>query len=120
MLESLTLLLGLQLAGEVLVRLLGLPLPGPVVGMVLLFLVLAALGRVPAPLEQTARGLLQHLSLLFVPAGVGVISYLPLVAREWLPIGVALVGSTLITIAVTGLIMSRLGRGTEEERADDR
>lgn len=100
MLEALTLLLGLQLIGEVLVRLLGLPLPGPVLGMALLFVLLATLGRVPASLEQVANTLLQHLSLLFVPAGVGVIVYLPLVADEWLPISAALIGSTLLTVIV--------------------
>ncbi len=119
MLEALTLLLGLQLIGEVLVRLLGLPLPGPVLAMALLFVLLAGLGRVPESLERLTNTLLQHLSLLFVPAGVGVIVYLPLVAEQWLPIGAALIGSTLLTVAVTGWVMSKLA-GRSDTDTDER
>ncbi|WP_142848329.1 CidA/LrgA family protein [Telmatospirillum sp. J64-1] len=116
MIGYITLLLVCQLAGEVLARLLGLPLPGPVLGMVILFVGLMLRGHVPEGLDGTARGLLNNLSLLFVPAGVGVMLHLPLVMREWLPLSAALIGSTVITIAVTALIMRWLtprngGRG---------
>ena len=110
MLPFITLLLGCQLAGEVTVRLIGLSVPGPVVGMVILFVFLLARGNVPDGLEQTARGLLGNLSLLFVPAGVGVTVHLGLLAEEWLPISVAVVLSTLATVAVTGLMMTALTR----------
>ncbi len=72
MIEALALLLGCQLAGEILVRLAGAPLPGPVVGLLLLLVVLLMRGTVPTAVQATARGLLRHLSLLFVPAGVGI------------------------------------------------
>jgi holin-like protein len=116
MLHALTLLLLLQLAGEVIVRLADLPLPGPVVGMALLFAGLVIRGRVtgnddpPAALEQTTAGLLRHLSLLFVPAGVGVVTLLGVIEREWQPILAALVVSTLVTIAVTALALRALDR----------
>ena len=111
MIESLTLLLVCQLAGEVIARVSGIPLPGPVVGMTILFIGLMMRGSVPEPLQQTARSILDHLSLLFVPAGVGVMIYLPLIADEWLPIAGAVVIGTLVTIALTAWIMSRiLGR----------
>lgn len=113
MLGYVTVLLLFQLAGEVAARLTGLPLPGPVVGMVLLFVCLVVRGRLPEGLDGTARGLLSHLSLLFVPAGAGVLLYLPLVAQEWLPISAALIGGTLITIAVTALVMRALSRNVE-------
>ena len=115
MLEALTLLLACQLAGEVLARLLDLPVPGPVVGMLILFLGLVLRGSVPEPLERTCRGLLDHLSLLFVPAGVGVLTHLSLVGREWLPISVSLLVSTALTIAVTGLLASALRRRDRED-----
>ena len=83
MLPQITLLLVCQLAGEVLVRLATIPVPGPVVGMLLLLVILFARGGVPDALGQTTGGLLDHLSLLFVPAGVGIIVHLPLVAAEW-------------------------------------
>ena len=73
MIGALATLLVLQLLGEALVYVFKLPLPGPVVGMALLLLVLAVRPRQLAALKPTAQNLLQHLSLLFVPAGVGVI-----------------------------------------------
>lgn len=108
MLFSLILLVGCQLAGEIVVRGLGLPVPGPVVGMALLFALLAVRGAAPQGLEATANGLLSHLGLLFVPAGVGVIAHLPLLDAEWRPIGAALFGSTLLAILVTGVVFRLL------------
>ena len=70
MLGALTVLLVYQLIGEVIVQFAGLPIPGPVIGLLLLFLSLWARGGLAVPLRDTANGILQHLSLLFVPAGV--------------------------------------------------
>jgi holin-like protein len=95
-LAGLTWLLVFQCLGEVLVRLLRLPVPGPVIGMALLFAALAWRGGPSAELRGTAQSLLQHLSLLFVPAGVGVMLHLQRMADEWLPLVVALVASTAL------------------------
>lgn len=111
MLPSLTILLLCQLAGEVLARLFKLPIPGPVIGMMLLFTGLVIRRGIPENLEKTGTTLLSHLSLLFIPAGVGVTVHLKLLADEWLPIAVALVVSTVVTLAVTGLVMQALARG---------
>ena len=108
MLGAFTLLLVYQLIGEVLVLVTGLPVPGPVVGMLLLFLSLAARGGAPQWLRDTCQGMLAHLSLLFVPAGVGVLLHFQRLGAEWLPITVALVASTVITIGVTALVMRAL------------
>jgi holin-like protein len=105
MLGAFTLLLVYQLAGEVLVHLVGLPVPGPVVGMLLLFLTLLMRGNAPDWLRDTCQTLLSHLSLLFVPAGVGVLLHFKRLGAEWLPISVALVASTVVTIGVTALVM---------------
>jgi len=110
MLNYLTLILGCQLAGELATKALQISVPGPVIGMVLLFCFLLARGSIPANLARTADGLLGHLSLLFVPAGVGVMLHFRLLGDDWVPIGVALVVSTVLTIAVTGLMMTWLGR----------
>ncbi|MCA3248711.1 MAG: CidA/LrgA family protein [Tagaea sp.] len=115
MIENLTLLLVCQLIGEAVVRLAGLPVPGPVVGMALLFGLLAWRGGIPDGLGKTTAGLLDHLSLLFVPAGVGVILHFDLVAAEWPAIVGALILSTLATIAVTALVMRKLAK--PEDRA---
>lgn len=105
MLTYLTLIFCCQLAGELAVTGLGLPLPGPVVGMVLLFVGLLVKGSIPADLGKTADALLGNLSLCFVPAGVGVMLHAGLIGEDWLPISVALIASTLLAIAVTALVM---------------
>jgi holin-like protein len=114
MIGALTTLLVCQLLGEILVRALHLPVPGPVLGMVLLFAALVLRSRAAPPaLGTTADALLGNLGLLFVPAGVGVVLYLPLLARDWAPISLAVVAGTLLAIAATGrlaqALLKRLG-----------
>lgn len=108
MVNALLALLGFQLVGEVLVRAVGAPVPGPVVGMLLLFLALRGRGQVPAALQQASQGLLGNLSLLFVPAGVGVIVHLQLLAADWWRLLIAIVASTIVTLLVTALVMQSL------------
>ncbi|MDD5392200.1 MAG: CidA/LrgA family protein [Thiothrix sp.] len=104
-LNGITILLVYQLVGEVSARLLQLPVPGPVVGMVLLFITLLLRGGLEKTLDTASSALLSHLSLLFVPAGVGVIVHFHRIGNEWLPITVALLLGTVITLAATALIM---------------
>ena len=104
-----------QLIGEVVVAATGLPVPGPVVGMAILFCGLLVRGNIPDGLAATADTLLTHLSLLFVPAGVGVMLHVELIGAEILPITVSLVASTLLTIAVTALLMRLLSRRGESK-----
>lgn len=115
MLPFFTLLLICQLAGEVIILATGVPLPGPVVGMAILFCLLLLRGNVSSSLEKLSAGLLSHLSLLFVPAGVGVMLHADLLGTEMLPIAVSLVASTLITLVVTARIMQRLSPGEEQQ-----
>ncbi len=127
MIASLSLILLCQLAGEVLVRGLALPMPGPVIGMIFLLLLLlgrdrfSRLARGPlrgAGVETASRGLLANLSLLFVPAGVGVVQKLDLVAEHGAAFIAVLAISVLVTLLVTVatfLIASRLlARGSEQ------
>ncbi|WP_298607205.1 CidA/LrgA family protein [uncultured Thiothrix sp.] len=107
-LNGITALLIYQLIGEVLVRWLKLSIPGPVLGMTLLFISLLLYKRVPLALETASAALLSHLSLLFIPAGVGLILYFDALSKEWLPILVTLVASTLISMALIGLSMQQL------------
>ena len=108
MLGYLTLIFGCQLAGELVAVATGWPVPGPVIGMVLLLVGLMLHGRVPDECGSVADGLIGNLSLLFVPAGVGVMQHAKLIGHELLPISAALVVSTVLTIAVTGLLMTWL------------
>jgi holin-like protein len=110
-LQGLALLLLAQSAGELLVRALRLPLPGPVLG---LGLVLAALAFAPtrrwvaAPVEAAAELLMAHLSLLFVPLGVGVIAHLGLLGGHAVALALVVLLSTLAGLAVTGLVLQAL------------
>ncbi|HRK19063.1 MAG TPA: CidA/LrgA family protein [Hyphomicrobiaceae bacterium] len=115
MLGYITLIFSCQLVGELLVAALGLPVPGPVAGMVILLGGLLVHGRVPDDLAAVGDFLLANLSLLFVPAGVGVMLHAGLLGREWLPLSIALVGSTLATVAVTALVMRAFSRRADDE-----
>ena len=131
MIASLSLVLLCQLAGEALVRGIGVPMPGPVIGLMFLLVLLllrdrfAMLARGPLlggeadGVESTSRGLLTNLSLLFVPAGVGVVQKLDLIVNH----GIAFLGvlaiSVLITLLVTVgtfIVASRLMTRGESER----
>src|ERR1700681_2701411 len=109
MIASLSLILLCQLVGEVIARGLFLPMPGPVVALLLLLLLLlardrfAVLARGPLHgdgVESASRGLLANLSLLFVPAGVGVVQKLDLVAEH----GIAFLGVLAVSVLLTLLV----------------
>lgn len=105
MLSALTQLLAFQLTGEIIARGLDLPVPGPVIGMVLLFIALMLRSGPDKELQTTGATLLQHLSLLFVPAGTGIMVHLHRVADEWLPLLLSLLISTFATLAITATLM---------------
>ena len=120
MLSGILILLGFQLVGEILYRLGWLPLPGPVIGMILLFFLLwRKPGVLSKPLDATARHLLDWLGLLFVPAGVGVISNLDVLRAQWIPILVGLVGSTLVSLLGTAYLMHKLPHPRPDEARDN-
>lgn len=116
MLEYFTLILACQLVGELLATALDVPFPGPVVGMVLMFVFLVIRGAVPEQLGQVSAALLNHLSLLFVPAGVGVMVHFELLGTDIWPLSAAVVASTLLSVAVTALVMVFLNKRTSADR----
>lgn len=110
MLAALAMLLVCQLAGEVIVRAAGLPVPGPVLGMALLFLAMVTRAPIAKEIDATANTLLKHLSLLFVPAGVGVVQNLATLGHEGVGLILVVVLATVITLAVTALTFEYLAR----------
>lgn len=113
MIASLGLILLCQLFGEIVVRSVGAPIPGPVVGLIVLLALLQGRDRIGllrrGPLgdggvERAASGMLAHLSLLFVPAGVGVVQHLDLVSSHGVAIFVILALSAIITLIVTAVV----------------
>lgn len=104
-LNGMAALLFFQLLGTVIILWLDIELPGAVLGMFLLFLTLLLMRRVPQALDFTSTHLLSHLSLLFIPAGVGVITHLKRIGSEWFPIVTTLFVSTLLSMMVTAWVM---------------
>ncbi|GJE25367.1 CidA/LrgA family protein [Methylobacterium organophilum] len=114
MIVALALILSAQLLGEVAARSIGLPVPGPVIGMALMlgFLCLrdasprASARILPPPLvdgtvEDTCKRLLAHLSLMFVPAGVGIVGRLDVLAANGLSLAIVLLVSVAATLTAT-------------------
>jgi holin-like protein len=103
-------LLVFQCLGEGLVFLFGFPVPGPVTGMLLLLAALLVFPRLHEVVEAGANELLKHLSLLFVPAGVGIIVAAASGSGQWLAIAAGVFASTVVTMAVTALVLQALSR----------
>ena len=108
MVAALLSLLAFQLLGEAFVRLLRLPVPGPVAGMAGLFAVLAIRGRVPEALRTTSDALLQRLMLFLVPATAGLMLQLDRLGRDWVAIAIAGIGGTVVTLVTTALTLRLL------------
>ncbi len=117
MIHALIAILLCQLAGEAGTRLLGLPVPGPVVGMLLMLGLVLLLPRLAALLRPTAEGILANLSLLFVPAGVGVVGHISTLGSQTLSLLLAVVVSTVLAI-VSGagafVLVARLTGAADE------
>jgi putative effector of murein hydrolase LrgA (UPF0299 family) len=113
-LRGLAWLLALQSLGELLSRALALPFPGPVVGMLLLLPALS-FAVVRETVSVCASFLLSHLSLLFVPVGVGVMTHLDLLGQYGLRLLVVIVLSTWIGLGVTALVLHRLQRKNDAQ-----
>ena len=107
MLEAITKLLLFQLIGEGIARSLHLPIPGPVIGMLLLFILLCVQETPDEPLRQTSQTLLQHLSLLFFPAGGGIIIIIPRLREEWWQIILVLFFGTAFALGFSAWVMEK-------------
>ena len=108
-----------QLLGEVVVRGLSLPLPGPLAGMLLLFFALVLHKKIPPALDQTAGLLIQHLMLLFIPAVAGVMLYFNRLQEEWIPFVVTGIFATLATILATAYSLSYLIKRRQKKKRHD-
>lgn len=116
--HAFALLLVFQLVGEVAAQALHLPVPGPLVGMLLLFAALLIRGRLPDSLRDAGNALLRHLMLLFIPAVAGVMMYFDRIEREALPFLAACLLGAAVTMAVTALTLQWALRVTRTPRGD--
>ncbi|QNA89129.1 CidA/LrgA family protein [Massilia sp. Dwa41.01b] len=119
MLPAFAILLLFQCLGEGIVFLFKLPVPGPVAGMVLLFAALLIWPSLQTRIEAAANELLRHLSLLFVPAGVGIVAAAGSGSGHWIAIVASLAVSTLATLAVTALVLKSMTPDPQTKASDD-
>lgn len=116
---SFAVLLLCQLIGTAIQQVFSLVVPGAVIGMTLLFILLVLRRKVPRRLEYTSDGLLHYMPILFVPAGVGVMTEFGLIAHNWLPISASIILSSIVTIAFTGIVMQFCLRMTSKKQAGE-
>ncbi len=112
MLKGLIVLLLFQLCGETLVRLTDTPIPGPVIGMLLLWLALFIKNGPSDDLSSTSQSMIQNLSLFFLPAGVGLFFLPASIQQYWLAVAAAMVAGTFVSMLFSGWLVKRLaGKG---------
>ena len=109
MIRGLVYILLFQGLGEIISKALSLPIPGPVIGLLLLLASLVIRDRLDPDLDQVASAFAQHLGLLFIPAAVGVVMFVPKLQAHGLAISLILVTSVGLTIAATALVLKLLG-----------
>lgn len=119
LLNGICIILVCQLTGEFVVQLLDAPVPGPVVGFLLLFAGLLIRGEVPSSVRTVADTLLGYLALLFVPAGVGLVVHFGLIRDAWIAITAALVISTGLALIVTLIALQGLLRTRTSPQRDE-
>ncbi len=108
MLQGFVVLMGCWLAGEALVNMFSLALPGSVAGLLILLVLALVRGGVGKPTAELGSHLLSHLALLFVPAGVGLMEHGRLFAEEGVAMFAVLVLSTAVTMVATALTLKWL------------
>lgn len=110
MVKQCSVIFGCLAAGEFLAWGLSMPVPGSILGL----LILATLLQMGVVKESSVKGisnfLISNMGFFFVPPGVALMLYFDIIAAEWLPITVATVGSTIIVLVVTGAVHQYLHR----------
>lgn len=107
-------LVAAQLVGTYAMSALGLPIPGAVAGLLVLLAGLAVLRQLPDALDDVATLLLRHLNLFFVPAGVGLMAHLALLARDGGALAVAITLSTLAGLVVAAFVFMWANKGVPD------
>lgn len=113
--QGFLILFSCQLLGELLVTVLEVPIPGSVVGMVLLLVGLIVIGKVPEGLRVSSEGLLKVLPLLLVPAGVGLMTHFSVLSEYWGQLLIALFVSTLATMLVVAGLLKLMSKEKVQE-----
>jgi len=108
-------ILGIYLVGELLSTSLHLPIPGNILGMVILFILLCTKIVKVDNISNVTNFLLDHLAFFFIPAGVGLMASLGIIKSTWWQLLIVCILTTTIIIGVTGIIVQSISRKTEEK-----
>jgi holin-like protein len=108
-------ILGIYLAGELLSTSLHLPIPGNILGMVILFILLCTKTVKVDNISNVTNFLLDHLAFFFIPAGVGLMASLGIIKSTWWQLLIVCILTTTIIIGVTGIIVQTISRKTKEK-----
>ncbi len=119
MIKGLVQLLLFQGLGEVISKLLGLPIPGPVVGLMLLLMTLLIRNKVDPDLDVVATGFTQNLGLLFIPAAVGVVMFIPQLAAYGLVIALILIISVGLSVAASAITLKLFTSNRDDNAASE-
>lgn len=106
-----------QIAGGLISQHLRLPVPGTVIGLLIMLAALSLLRRVPSALREVADFLLKHLNLFYIPAAIGIMAHVALVRQDILPILAALFGSTFLSLII-GVLVFQWVRGKAASDGD--
>ncbi|MCO6017522.1 CidA/LrgA family protein [Carnobacterium divergens] len=116
--KQLLYILSFSFLGEVLSKVFTLPIPGSVIGMLLLFLALQFKVLKVKDVETVGGFLLGNLSILFLPAGVGIMVYFPVIKDTWWLLLIISLLTTAFTIGFVGLIVQGVKRKFEDNSVD--
>ncbi|MDF1643637.1 MAG: CidA/LrgA family protein [Pseudomonadales bacterium] len=116
---GLVILLCFQFAGQSITDQFSLTLPGPVIGMLLLFVALTVVKKAPRALSDTSAMLIKHLSLFFLPAATGIFFLGAAVNRELPAITLIMVVSTVVAMMITAFLMQWLIRKKPIDERDE-
>lgn len=108
-------ILGIYLVGEFLSTSLHLPIPGNILGMVILFVLLCTKVVKVDNISTVTNFLLDHLAFFFIPAGVGLMASMGIIKSTWWQLLVVCLSTTVIIIGVTGIIVQAISKRTKEK-----
>ncbi|MBD7912211.1 MULTISPECIES: CidA/LrgA family protein [Clostridium] len=111
-------ILGIYLIGEIISRVLSLPVPGNILGMIILLLLLCTKVIKTEQIETTTNFLLDHLAFFFIPAGVGLMTSFGIIKDTWFKLIIVCVITTIIIIASTGLMVQFISRRIKKEQGE--
>ena len=107
---------GIYLLGVLITDITGVPIPGNVIGMVILFLLLYLKVIKVEQISTISNFFLEHLAFFFIPAGVGLISSFSVIKNIWLQLLIVCFGTTAITMICTGLVVQKIANKKEGDK----